>query len=254
MHVLYICEMKKIVLLLLLTALVACKVDDKDYTGKELIHKSIQAHGSPFLDQSTMEFKFRETQYKATRDKGMFQYSREFIQDSLRIKDVLSNNKKERYINDSLITVADSLLNGYASSLNSVVYFAQLPYSLDGDAIISKKIGIDTILNNKYYEVKVTFKEEGGGEDHDDVFVYWINKDNYLIDYLAYSYCEEECGYRFRESVNRRTVNGVIIQDYKNYKAVKTNPDLLQLDDLFEKGQLELVSEIKTEQVKLTLD
>jgi len=51
--------------------------------------------------------------------------------------------------------------------------------------------------------LEVTFKEEGGGEDHEDKFMYWVNTQDYRIDYMAYSYCEEDCGYRFRESENK---------------------------------------------------
>ena len=140
-------------------------------------------------------------------------------------------------MNDVPQQLPDSLMHRYANSVNSVIYFAQLPFSLDGKAVYKKLIGEKSINGVGYYKVEVTFDINGGGEDYDDVFVYWINKQSFLVDYLAYSYCEEECGYRFRESVNRRTINGLIVQDYNNYKETYKDPVLSEMDEFFELGK-----------------
>ncbi|WP_438962038.1 DUF6503 family protein [Nonlabens sp.] len=222
-------------------------------TAGEIMDNAIQAHGAHLLNRSIMDFKFRGITYRVTRDNGAFQYRRIQLQDSITITDMLSNDGALRYIDDIQQQVPDSLLKRYASSVNSVVYFAQLPYSLDGTAVYKELLGEKTIKNKNYYKIKVTFDEEGGGEDHEDEFIYWIDKNTFLIDYLAYSYCEEDCGYRFRESVNRRTYQGITVQDYKNYKEIVQDPDLSQMDTFFINGDLELLSEIKTEAARIEL-
>lgn len=218
-----------------------------------IIEHAIQAHGSNKLKNSETTFSFRNIAYRIKRNSGNINFTRTFVQNGDTIKDIKTKTGTTRYLNDSLQVVADSLLKKYDSSINSVAYFAQLPYSLDGPAVIKTYLGEATILGKEYHEIQVTFKEDGGGDAYDDVFVYWVNTQSHLIDYLAYSYCEADCGSRFRESVNRTNHQGIIMQDYKNYKSQMQEPKLQDMDDLFKQGKLELLSEIVNEDVTIVI-
>jgi len=231
--------------------LVSC--GDPEPTAQEIMDKTIQAHGADLATNARLDFMFRGINYSVDRNDGNFTYVRSFQQGDKKVIDQLDNQGFTRHFNDSLVVLKDSMAQRYKSSVNSVIYFAQLPYGLDGDAVNLKLIGMDSIKDSNYYEIQVTFKEDGGGEDHEDVFVYWIDTQDFLIDYIAYSYCEDDCGFRFRESVNRRNLNGIIVQDYNNYKSSKQDPQLEDLDDAFEAGNLQLLSEIKIEFPEVTL-
>ncbi len=224
---------------------IAC--GDQAPSAQDVIAKSIKAHGSNLVANARMEFNFRGIDYKVDRNKGFFNYERRFSQNEAAVVDQWNNTGFTRSINDSILLLPDSLANRYRSSLNSVIYFAQLPYSLDGNAVHLKSLGSTSIKDGDYYKIQVTFDENGGGEDHEDVFVYWINKQDYLVDYLAYSYCEDDCGYRFRESVNRREIKGVIVQDYLNYRPTSQDIEVVDLDEAYESGSLVLMSEINTD-------
>ncbi len=246
--------MKKIAFylsVLLGLTLTSCSDPQPDPNG--IIAKTIIAHGADLATNAQLDFVFRGLDYSVDRKNGSFTYQRSFPQAGNQIVDRLDNKGFTRSINDSVVALKDSLVSRYRSSLNSVVYFAQLPYGLDGDAVNLKWIGNDSIKGKNYHEIEVTFKENGGGEDHEDVFVYWIDTQDFLIDYMAYSYCEDDCGFRFRESVNRRNINGIIVQDYHNYKSSKQDPKLHDLDAAFGAGNLQLMSEIETEFPKVTL-
>ncbi|WP_292901145.1 DUF6503 family protein [Nonlabens sp.] len=236
--------MKKNVLLLfaITTILFSCTNTDPD--ARAIMDQAMNAHGTTIAAKGTLSFNFRGIDYSVERDNGRFVYQRHLMIGADTILDRLDNKGFSRYSNGMELPLADSLLTRYTSSLNSVIYFAQLPYSLDGEAIQLQYIAQDTINGKAYHELQVTFKEEGGGEDHEDEFMYWINTQDHLIDYMAYSYCEEECGYRFRESENRRNINGIILQDYNNFKALNGDADLSKMDDMFEKGELLKVSDI----------
>jgi hypothetical protein len=70
------------------------------------------------------------------------------------------------------------------------------------------------------------------------------------MDYLAYSYLEDEGGTRFRKAYNRRRVNGLIFQDYVNYKG--PNPDSLEyISNLFKRGVLDTLSLIELDQLRV---
>lgn len=216
-----------------------------------IMKEAMKAHGVEQMKTAQVDFNFRGIDYSVQRDGGKFAYHRYLTIGKDSIHDQLNNDGFSRFKNDTLLQVADSLAKRYRSSLNSVVYFAQLPYGLDSPAVNKRFVKKDTILGTIYNEIEVTFDEEGGGEDPDDVFLYWINEKTKMIDYLAYSFCEEECGYRFRQSINRRTIKGVTVQDYNNFKTDELDPELSQLDEMFENEHLTKVSTIEMKRVKV---
>ena len=245
--------MKHLLLLITVLLFISCQEEKEQFSADEIINKTIAEAGGDNYKKATIEFKFRDNEYKSIRNGGEFLLERE-IEDSLNtFRDVISNTGYKRFLNDSLITIPDSMAVKYSGSINSVHYFAHLPYGLN-DKAVNKKLEGDAEINGKsYYQLKVTFSQDEGGQDHHDEFLYWINKDTYTIDYLAYKFYASEGGIRFREAFNPRVIEGIRFVDYKNYSLEDFNTDLCQLDELFEEGKLELLSTIETEDVHVSL-
>lgn len=231
----------------------ACKSPSKKLTSEEIVDKAIAAHCNNKCENSIIAFSFRNKHYKATKKGGEYQYERIFNDSIWTIRDVLTNDGFKRYVNDTHIELLDSIAKKYSNSVNSVHYFAQLPYGLNAPAAKKQLLGEASINGKEYYKIGVTFNEEGGGTDFDDKFVYWINKTDFSMDYLAYSYAVDGGGIRFREAYNKRIVNGITFLDYKNYKPETLNVALNDLDQLFKNDKLELVSKIEIENVKVEL-
>jgi hypothetical protein len=116
-----------------------------------------------------------------------------------------------------------------------------------------KLLGETQIGGNKYYKVEVTFDEENGGEDFEDIYIYWINKETFRPDYLAYEFSTDGGGSRFREAFNERIINGIRFVDYKNYKAADTI-SVYNLEALFKSKELELLSTIQLEDISVNPD
>ena len=86
------------------------------------------------------------------------------------------------------------------------------------------------------------------------VVVNWVNQENFKVDYLAYSYNEDDgVGMRFREAYNERYVNGLRFVDYNNYKAQDPNSNVVKLAKAFNTNALQLVSKIELEGVEVNL-
>ncbi|WP_246046841.1 DUF6503 family protein [Hyunsoonleella aestuarii] len=216
-----------------------------------IVNKSIEVTGGEIIKSSDITFDFRNRTYKAIRDNGQFTYIRMTLKDGDSVFDILSNSGYDRFINDSLVKVADSMIPRYSASVNSVHYFSLLPYSLNDPAVNKTYIGKSTINNSEYYKVKVTFDQEGGGQDYEDIFVYWINSKSFKTDYLAYSYLEsnDEIGLRFREAFNERYLEGIRFIDYNNYKPKKKGVFLKDLDKFLKNNELKLLSKIELENI-----
>ncbi len=235
--------MKNALLLGLLAVATACNSNLTD--PQKIVDNAIAASGGQKYLNSNTEFDFRDRHYIAKRNGGIFSYER-ITKDSINTThDFLSNDGFRREINGSQVEVTDSMKTRYSASVNSVVYFALLPYGLNDASVQKKFLGETQIENREQYVVEITFVREGGGEDHDDVFMYWINKKEFTIDYMAYSFAENDGeGYRFRKAYNPRRVNGILFFDYINYKP-KSEVNLTALEELFKKGELEELSKIE---------
>jgi len=245
--------MRTLVVLIVIVFISSCKPEKKVLTAQEIIDKSIVASGADKLAVSAIDFDFRKRHYTAVRNNGKFSLIRITKNETTETKDILSNKGFERYRNDEFISIPDSMATRYSGSVNSVHYFAVLPFGLN-DAAVKKKLLREAMVKGKtYYKIEVRFSEDGGGEDFDDVFVYWINKQDFKIDYLAYSYHVNGGGKRFREATNERIIEGIRFVDNTNYKAKNASTKLENLDKAFENSGLEKLSEINLENVQVEL-
>lgn len=227
---------------------VAAPKDSAPDRSRQLIARAIDTHGGNLYHTAHYGFTFREKQYAFSNKNGNFTYTLEETKDGKTIKDVLKNGKLTRYIDGSAVTLSKKDEATYSEALNSVIYFATLPHKLGDSSVISAYRGQTEIKGQVYDAVEVRFQQEGGGTDHDDVFLYWFNAQSGTMDYLAYQYHTNGGGVRFRSAYNPRTVDGIRFQDYINYKAEIGTP-LDQLPELFEKNALEELSRIETEDV-----
>tara|TARA_R110000868_G_scaffold4211_15_gene26780 strand:- start:18953 stop:19693 length:741 start_codon:yes stop_codon:yes gene_type:complete len=240
--------MKNLYVFLAIVLLVSCKESVKKVLdADEIVNKAIEVCGGDLYEFSVISFKFRDKEY-ISENRGTI-LKRIFKSDSLNYIDIKTNTDFQRYIDDTPVSVSDSVAALYSNSVNSVHYFAQLPYRLNDKAVHKELIKEQIIANKSYYLVKVTFDKNGGGNDFDDTYLYWLNKETFKPDYLAYDFHTDGGGLRFREAYNERYVEGIRFVDYKNYKPKDSLATLEQVADLFIKNQLELLSEINLENI-----
>ncbi len=242
--------MKKSIIAILFGSalLISCSQNDP----QQIVDKAIAAAGGDLYLNSTIEFDFRGRHYVANRKGGRFSYERIFQNDkdsTQRIHDFVSNDGFRRMINDSLVEVPDTMKVKYTASVNSVLYFALLPYGLNDPSVKKKWLGETELEGRAYYKIEITFQQEGGGEDFEDTFIYWIDKKDYTIAYLAYSFQEDgKADCRFRKSINARVVDGIRFSDYINYAPTPTE-SITELENLYKNGKLKELSRIENTNV-----
>ena len=242
--------MQKLSVILMAISLVSCQYSAEE--AQKVVDKAIEAHGQNILGKVKISFDFRDMHYSAYRKADSYVYTRMFVDSLELIEDILVNSSQfTRMINGDTIDVVDSMKTKYSNSVNSVLYFVQLPYLLNDPAVIKSYEGTKRIDNTDYDVIKVQFKASDGGEDFTDEYRYWFNKNTYLLDYLAYNYETNGGGVRFREAYNRSERMGMTFQDYINYEVPVGTP-LEQIPALFEKGQLIELSRIINEDIKVT--
>lgn len=220
--------------------------------AEKIVDAAIEAHGGDTYEQVKIEFDFRNTHYTIFKSPNAYEYIREFSDSTGLVKDVLNNSGFVRTVNGVKIdTLTEERVGAFSRSVNSVAYFAFLPYGLNDPAAVKTLVGQTEIKGEKYDLIRVTFQAEGGGDHFEDQFLYWFGQDDHLMDYMAYLYYTDGGGVRLREVSGVQEVGGIRFQNYINYKPTDKDTPLDTMQVLFESGQLEKLSEINLENIQV---
>ncbi|MCB9321794.1 MAG: hypothetical protein H6570_21115 [Lewinellaceae bacterium] len=229
----------------------ACQQPAED-PSTVVIDEAIAAQGGDQIEHSTIDFDFRNRHYRSIRDGGNYQYERIFTIDTIgQVRDVLTNAGLIRYIDDAVMPLSHKDSAAYSNSVNSVIYFALLPYYLRDPAVKTAYLDSVSIHGQPYDKIKVTFGQDKGGKDFEDEFVYWFHRKSHTMDYFAYNYQTDGGGARFRQAFNQRTIAGIRFSDYYNFEPLNGTLNIENFDRLFEQDSMKLLSEINTENIEV---
>ena len=236
-------------LVFFLFLLLSCQ-NAKDLSAIAFIEASVESHGMTEFNKKSIDFQFRNYRYTQRQDNQGLIYTRR-KNTTPEVLDLLhSKNGFQRTLSNEKVVLADSIALVYSESVNSVLYFFRLPFSLKDTGAIKILMNTKQIKGKSYQKIGVHFTSENGGIDYQDTFRYWFDEQTKTLDYLSYEYTTDAGGIRFRVAINRRTTAGVLFQDYENYKAPKNTP-LDDLPKMYEKGELELLSLIANDSITL---
>ncbi len=221
-------------------------------SADSIIARAIETHGGPALQNAKVRFQFRTYDYVIRRQGGEYSYQRRYENEGLQVTEVLTNDGIVRAVNGQPVELTTEEMQTISTPLNSVPYFALLPFNLGDQAVQARYFGTSVIKGEPYHEIEVTFRTDGGGLDHEDRFVYWFHQQRYTMDYLAYAFHTGDGGTRFREAFNVRTIGGVRFADYYNYTSDtlgQPGDPIETFDDVFNARNTRLLSEIVLENV-----
>lgn len=225
---------------------------DQRSEAQKIIDSAIDAHGGKYFETSKIDFDFRNIHYTIFKSPTAYEYIREFTDSTGKVKDVLNNAGFVRTVNGTKIdTLTEERIGAFSRSVNSVAYFAFLPYGLNDPAAVKTYLGETELKGEKYHLVKVTFQPEGGGEHYEDEFLYWFGVEDHVMDYIAYSYHTDGGGVRMREVSGVTEVGGIRFQNYLNLKPEDKNTPVEKMQELYISGKLEKLSEIVLENIKV---
>ncbi|MDT8347504.1 MAG: DUF6503 family protein, partial [Flavobacteriaceae bacterium] len=216
-----------------------------------LMNECIDHYGFDDINNKKFAFTFRSKKFDAQFKNGKYLYTSVLKDSTGSTIDSLWNDGFSRHKNGDLVTTPEVKLKGYAATLNSIVYFALLPYGLNHEGVLLGQLDTMSFGDTKYYLIAVDFASDDP-EAHNDSYMYWINSTNKSIDYLAYYFCDEYCDYRFRVKTKEHHVDGFRFQDYDNYKPTDSILGLTDLMTAYKNNRLKKVSEIKLEAIQVS--
>jgi uncharacterized protein YajQ (UPF0234 family) len=228
-------------------------VSNKFDISQRIIDQSILVCGLNNAARAKIEFDFRDKHYTFFRKKGQYKYERSFQDTSGMVHDILTNEGLVREINGKPVELTEERRKAYSNSVNSVIYFSLLPYFLNDVAVIKQYIGKVDIKGESYHKIRVNFKKKGGGDDHQDQYIFWFHEKRLTMDFLAYSYQEDGGGARFRKAYQTTKINGMRFADYVNYKPIQESDELELFDEWYAQDRLVELSKIDLLNIKVEL-
>ncbi|MET6990374.1 DUF6503 family protein [Sediminicola arcticus] len=244
--------MKKMFILFVFCGLLSCKEKkNESFTAQQIVDKAIGISGGDLFVDCKLSFDFRDKHYISEGIGNNAVLKRVFDLEGKKVEDIKSKSKFERYVDGTLEVLQDTVANNYDNSVNSVHYFVKLPYGLNDPAVNKTLLKEVNLKGKEYYKIKVTFDQKGGGEDFEDTYFYWINKESFKTDYLAYDFHVDGGGVRFRKAYNERYIKGIRFVDYENYQPKDSTSTIENIDAKFELGDLELLSKIELKNISV---
>ena len=239
----------KFVILFLISVMVThCGNPNPD----ELVNEAIKASGWNKFKNNDIEYDFRGTHYKVFHNNGHFIYEKIYLDTTQGIiREGMTNDSTYMELNGLAILLGEQQIKKIRSSINQVVYFNLLPYKLNDVSVNKKFVGEANINGKEYYKVKVTFDEEGGGDDYNDWFLYWFEKETKSMDYFAYYYHVNDASSRFRAVKKKHEINGFTFYDWENFTSDEIGEDIESYDKLYSEGKLKKVSDIELKNIEV---
>ncbi|HEX7069459.1 MAG TPA: DUF6503 family protein [Rhodothermales bacterium] len=240
-----------LVLLFVVAGLASCQSPSE---AELLVRRSIEAHGLDRLRHGVLSFDFRDRHFELHRNGGRFRFTRTYEDSTGAYYEVLSNDSLYRLRDGEMVTLTERDARILHEAINSVQYLATLPLSLTDRAVQEEVFDTVDIGGEPYVKVNVSFTEEGGGRDWTDRYVFWFHRDRHTMDYFAYDYESGDGGTRFRQAINPRRIEGVLIQDYLNMTADPLiGHEIARYDEFIGTDSLKLVSRIMHENASVRL-
>jgi len=215
-----------------------------------MIAAAVRASGLEAPQQLELRFVFRGTPYRLWLDGRRTVAEREVATPEGTVRtDRLDGSSFTATIDGEPAALSSEDAGRLRRSLNSVAYFALLPRPLQDEAVVARLLGVSELGGQPWDTVEVRFREEGGGDDHEDVFRYWLHPETHRVGYLAYTFDTGKGGVRVRKATRFHEVDGVVLVDWSNHGR---NGRGLLIDDAvaeLEAGTLPLLSTIELEGV-----
>lgn len=220
--------------------------------SQEIVNRAISAMGGEILDRALITFDFRDQSLSYYNDGGQFRYTRTFPDTAGNvITDTLTNEDFIRYRNGEKLDLSEEQKSSLKGGVNSIIYFAFLPYKLNDPGVRKEYLGSVAIAGKTYEKVKVDFPENEATDAYNDIYFYYFDPEDYSLDYLSYEFEEDGGGIRFRSAYNARKIDGLIVQDYINYMADPDSVDYARIETYFDQGLLRELSRIELKNIKI---
>ncbi|MFT5751356.1 MAG: hypothetical protein ACI86L_000857 [Dokdonia sp.] len=244
--------MKKILYFSLLLVCIACNVES-ERNPKEYLKDVAKHLGKDKMNNTTVTFDVNDMIYESKRTGNGYHFSMTRTLDTTTFQAKAYNGGFEYTENGIPKNYGFQNLQ-VEKQLLAINHFMEIPMLFidDNSAIITQKNPV--IIDNKNYLLFHVKYESLMPTDLISNYYLYIQKKEQTVDFIGYDFAPAEDRLFFRESFNRRTVEGIVFEDYRTFRT-KTNGVVMDsLPILFLRNELDLTAAFKPENIKVSLN
>jgi len=239
----------------LLNIINACKPDPDNKDPQYIIEEANKVHGIKVYDNSIIDFRIGNRYYKSTHHQGQFRYERYWDSLGMTIHDELTSRGLIRHVGQTNVLLETKKIDQHSYSLRSLFFLFSIPFWLNDLGVVKEYLGEVILMEQPYHKIKITFRKNPNDRTiYDDVYVVWIHKTRFTLDYVGYLHTGSEGqGIRFRQAINPRKVEGFRVQNYLEFKPVRDSISIKpeDLDQAWAGNQLMPWEKIEILQLKI---
>ena len=229
----------------------SCQEEQSSLSSTAILDQCIAASGGEKFFRSTLQFQIGDLEYSLRRDGHITDFTLIRALDTVTYKATYQNGHPTFYIND--IPQNDSSLSRsfIERRLESFAYQLSFPHVLKQNAVQLTRNENVFIDDKEYYVLRVDF-QKATEESYDSIFYLYINKENFLLDFVASDYELTQKNKLFRRYYNSRFVKDIRFADYYEFVSLNESLPLDQYYKAFDSLQLESVNHIVLDSIQVT--
>ncbi len=238
-----------ILLLIVLTISASCK-KEPTYSALQILQKSSDSAGYSILKNSEITFNIKDFHYKINRRGHDVEYIVERTQDTTTYLATYRNGLTEYFVNTekqppgTYELFTNTRLEGLVNSLS-------IPHIFLDYGVKAQREEDVTIRQKTYFTLNVSITNPDP-EKEDDIFILYIDKETFLVDYFADQYQLTGNKKLFRRLYNSRYVNGVRFYDQYVYISRVDDTPLELLYSNFNIGAVQSTNNFELQNITVT--
>lgn len=243
--------MKKILFLSLLLVCLACE-EQSALSPKAYLENVSTSLGKDKMKKTTITFEIKDMTYESKRSGNDYRYSMTRTLDTITFKAEAYNGGFE-YTENGIPKSYGSQNLQVEKQLLALNHFMEIPklFLDDNSVTITRKNPVT--IDGKLYQVIHAKYQSLMPTDLISNYYLYVHEKDLTIDFIGYDFAPAKDQLFFRESFNRRTVEGIVFEDYRTFRT-KTNDIVMDsLPYLFLRNELELTTAFTPENVKVTI-
>ena len=244
--------MKKILIFSSLLVCIACNVESEK-NPKEVLKDAAQHLGKDKMYNSTVTFDVNDMHYESRRKDNEYHFSMTRTMDTITYQAKAYNGGFEYTENGTSKSYGFQNLQ-VEKQLLAINHFMEIPMLFidDNSAVITQKS--PTIIDKKNYQVFHVYYKSLMPTDLISNYYLYVHEKEQTVDFIGYDFAPAEDRLFFRESFNRRIVEGITFEDYRTFRTKTSGVHMDSLPNLFLRNELDLKAAFKPENVKVTFN
>ena len=215
-----------------------------------IVSKALSFHGEEMFQRSSISMTITSLsgsfEIYSTRDGGNFEYT---ITDSRSNRRVtLSNTLVQEWHDGKQLTLDEEGERQARAFVDARVFFPLLPFTLRGDDVHFKDLGVENWHGKNLHKIKVFFTPETS-TDADDNYMFWFDPDTGRIEQFGYDF---NGGLRYRKAIGFIRAGNILFSNQENYGIDGGRVPVEMLSPSYVDEKMRLISSVELRNISVT--